>query len=100
MIIVRARVVSNGGGGAPSAIAACLILLSPAQADMELGAGAADAKDEKLAVSTFNARADTIDTKPAFRDAWRSGKRCLVVTDGFYQWNKRHGAQARFSLLN
>jgi putative SOS response-associated peptidase YedK len=41
------------------------------------------AKDEKLGVSTFNARADTIDRKPAFRDAWRDGKRCLVVTDGF-----------------
>ena len=23
-----------------------------------------------------------------FRDAWRWGQRCLVVTDGFYEWKK------------
>jgi putative SOS response-associated peptidase YedK len=23
---------------------------------------------------------------PAFRDAWKKGQRCLVVTDGFYEW--------------
>src|SRR5271156_3882559 len=41
------------------------------------------AKDEKIAYSTFNARAEEFTTKPAFRDAWRRGQRCLVVTDGF-----------------
>lgn len=35
-----------------------------------------------------NARADTVTTKPAFRDAWRRGQRCLVVTNGFYEWRK------------
>jgi len=43
------------------------------------------AKDVKLAYSTFNARADGIETKPAFRDPWKRGHRCLVVTDGFYE---------------
>jgi hypothetical protein len=33
-------------------------------------------------LSTFNARADSIATKPAFRDAWRKGQRCLVITNG------------------
>jgi putative SOS response-associated peptidase YedK len=23
-----------------------------------------------------------------FRDAWRRGQRCLVITDGFYEWKK------------
>ena len=27
-------------------------------------------------------------TKPAFKDAWKWGQRCLVVTDGFYEWKK------------
>jgi putative SOS response-associated peptidase YedK len=27
-------------------------------------------------------------TKPSFRDAWKWGQRCLVVTDGFYEWKK------------
>jgi putative SOS response-associated peptidase YedK len=43
-------------------------------------------KDEKLSYTTFNARADTVDTKPTFREAWRRGQRCLIVTDGFYEW--------------
>jgi putative SOS response-associated peptidase YedK len=46
------------------------------------------AKDVKIGLSTFNARADTIAAKPAFRGAWRAGRRCLVVTDGFYEWRK------------
>ena len=46
------------------------------------------AKDAKVAFSTFNARAETVDNKPAFRDAWQRGHRCLVVTDGFYEWRK------------
>jgi len=47
------------------------------------------AKDLKASLSTFNARAETIASKPAFRDAWRKGQRCLVVTNGFYEWRKR-----------
>ena len=46
------------------------------------------AKDEKVGFSTFNARSDGIDTKPAFRGAWRAGRRCLVVTGGFYEWRR------------
>ena len=46
------------------------------------------AKDEKIAYSTFNARAEEFTAKPAFRDAWNCGQRCLVVTDGFYEWKK------------
>jgi putative SOS response-associated peptidase YedK len=29
-----------------------------------------------------------IASKPAFRDAWKEGRRCLVVTNGFYEWRK------------
>jgi putative SOS response-associated peptidase YedK len=46
------------------------------------------AKDEKLAYSTFNARSEEFTDKPAFRDAWKRGQRCLVITDGFYEWKK------------
>jgi putative SOS response-associated peptidase YedK len=45
-------------------------------------------KDEKMRQPTFNARADTIATLPTFRGAWQAGRRCLVVTDGFYEWRK------------
>ena len=46
------------------------------------------AKDEKIAYSTFNARSEEFTTKPAFKNAWKKGQRCLVVTDGFYEWKK------------
>ena len=44
------------------------------------------AKDIKIGYSTFNARAEGLATRPAFRAAWNSGRRCLVVADGYYEW--------------
>ena len=41
------------------------------------------AKDEKIQYSTHNARSEEFRNKPAFRDAWKRGQRCLVVTDGY-----------------
>jgi len=46
------------------------------------------AKDSKVGRSTFNARAKGIDTKPAFRNAWKAGRRCLVIADGYYEWRQ------------
>jgi len=43
------------------------------------------AKDKNIAYSTINARADTAATKPAFRAAFKS-RRCLVLADGYYEW--------------
>ena len=45
------------------------------------------AKDIKIGFSTINARAEEIDTKPAFREAFRQ-RRCLVPLDNFYEWAK------------
>jgi putative SOS response-associated peptidase YedK len=36
----------------------------------------------------INARAETVGEAPAFRDAFNDGFRCLVVADGFYEWQQ------------
>jgi putative SOS response-associated peptidase YedK len=40
----------------------------------------------------INARAETIAEKPAFRAAARE-RRCLIPTDGFYEWQGEKGAK-------
>jgi SOS response associated peptidase (SRAP) len=47
------------------------------------------AKDAKIGAHCINAMAETVTTKPAFRDAFNRGQRCLVPVDGFYEWQKR-----------
>ena len=36
--------------------------------------------------STFNARIEGIEDKPAYRSAWHKAKRCLVPALGYYEW--------------
>lgn len=44
-------------------------------------------KDPSIAEKMFNARAETVNQKPSFRDAFKK-RRCLIVADGFYEWKK------------
>ena len=50
------------------------------------------AQDEKIGSRLINARAETIATKPAFRSSFRK-KRCLILADGFFEWQKVPGGK-------
>jgi len=36
--------------------------------------------------STINARIETVQTAASYRGPWKRGQRCLVVVQGFYEW--------------
>ena len=46
----------------------------------------------ELAARMINARAETVAEKPAFRDPFRV-RRCLILTNGFYEWQKQPGGR-------
>ena len=41
---------------------------------------------KELRLATFNARAETVDTKPFFRESFRR-RRCLIPVSGYYEWH-------------
>ncbi|ARQ00362.1 SOS response-associated peptidase [Pseudorhodoplanes sinuspersici] len=54
-------------------------------------------KDPKTFTLLINARGDTVNEKPAFKNAMKY-RRCLIPADGFYEW-KRDGATKRPYLI-
>ena len=51
--------------------------------------------------AVINARSETVEEKPTFRDSFRS-RRCLFLADGFYEWQKTAGGSVPhyFSLAD
>lgn len=59
------------------------------------------AKEPSIGYKLINARAETLEEKPSFRNPFRH-RRCLIPADGFYEWRKE-GKQKqpyRFTLAD
>jgi len=52
------------------------------------------AKEASFGYKTINARAETVDQKPSFREPMRR-RRCLVLADGFYEWPRASGRRSK-----
>ncbi len=52
------------------------------------------AKDPAIGNKMINARAETVSEKPSFRSAFK--RRCLIVADGFYEWQKTDNGKQPF----
>jgi putative SOS response-associated peptidase YedK len=55
------------------------------------------AKDIKVGFANINAKAEAIEKKPAFREAFRQ-RRCLVPVDNFYEWKKVDGGKQPYAI--
>jgi putative SOS response-associated peptidase YedK len=57
------------------------------------------AKDIKIGARCINAMAETVATKPAFRDAFARGQRCIVPVDAFYEWKKTGAGKQPYAIV-
>jgi putative SOS response-associated peptidase YedK len=55
------------------------------------------AKDRAVGSRMINARAETLASKPAFRDPFRK-RRCIIFTDGFYEWKGKGRGKTPFFI--
>jgi putative SOS response-associated peptidase YedK len=56
------------------------------------------AKDLSIGSRLINARAETLATTPAFRDAF-AGRRCLIPASGFYEWQKTGKTKTPYAIV-
>jgi putative SOS response-associated peptidase YedK len=55
------------------------------------------ARDPSVGFKMINARAETVAEKPAYRDSFAK-RRCLIVADGFYEWQRSGRAKLPFHI--
>lgn len=47
---------------------------------------------------TYNARSETVATKPSFRESWKKGWRCIIPAESFYEPNWETGTAVRWNI--
>lgn len=55
------------------------------------------AAEPKTGYSLINARAETVASKPSFKQAFLK-RRCLILADGFFEWQTLDGAKQPFHI--
>ena len=55
------------------------------------------AKDPSIGNRMINARAETVAEKPSYRNAYKH-RRCLVLADGFYEWQRQGDAKTPYFI--
>jgi putative SOS response-associated peptidase YedK len=58
--------------------------------------------DTKMTRFTYNARSETVATKPSFRDAWKHAQHCIIPAEAIFEPDYRSGrpVPARISLAD
>ena len=56
------------------------------------------AKDKSVGNALINARSETIESRTAFREAFKH-RRCLIPADSFYEWQESHGKRQPFRVM-
>lgn len=56
--------------------------------------------DTKLARQTYNARTETVATKPSFRNAYKHRQFCLIPVSSFYEPSYESGKAVRFEIAD
>ncbi len=49
---------------------------------------------------THNARIETVESKPTFRNAWKNNQRCLIPMTGYYEWTGPKGAKKKWYITD
>ena len=55
------------------------------------------AKEERIGYKMINARAETVASKPAFRQPFKR-HRCLIPANGFYEWRKTQSGKVPYYI--
>lgn len=54
-------------------------------------------KDSKIGYKMINARSETVDTRPSYKNLLKR-RRCLIVADGFYEWKNEDGKKQPYRI--
>ena len=58
--------------------------------------------DATIGRRTYNARSETVASKPSFRDAWNNGQHCIIPADAIFEtdWRSGEAIQTRISRID